>query len=90
MIPKALIILFFFSFQLDKWYSSTKTPACVIYLRGGTVLCEGKVYCRFLISLHVNHILVNLILGIVKSRQSANCKIFVAYLNKGVVVHNLK
>lgn len=89
MIRKALIILFF-SFQLDKWYSSTNTPACVIYLRGGTVLCEGKVYCRFLISLHVNHILVNLVLGIVKSRQNANFKIFVAYLNKGVALDNLK
>lgn len=89
MIPKTIIILFF-SFQLDKWYSATKTPACVIYLRGGTVLCEGKVYCRFLISLHVNHILVNLVLGIVKSRQSTNFKIFVAYLNKGLVVDNLK
>lgn len=77
MIPKALIILFF-SFQLDKWYSLTKTPACVIYLRGGTVLCEGNC-CRFVISLHVNHILVNLILGIAKSRKlRANLKLFVA------------
>ncbi|CAH3030077.1 unnamed protein product [Porites evermanni] len=32
--------------RLDKWYSATKTPACVIYLRGGTVLCEGPEFLK--------------------------------------------
>ena len=48
-----ITIIFFYFFQLNKWHSVTGTPACVLFLKGGAVLCEGTLAGSFYIRLNV-------------------------------------
>ena len=45
----SITIIFFYYFQLNNWHSVTGTPACVLFLKGGAVLCEGTLVHSFYI-----------------------------------------